>query len=189
MTTTITLPCPDCVTKYCPDVGVYIACLAAYNSGHLHGAWIDLEDVTAAQDIRDAIACVLATSPVPGAEEYAVHDSCGLPACLAGEWLDIDQLADFAETVQELGADDLEAYRLFCANTRQLESVDDFRESYRGAHDTCWEFAYDLAEEQGLIPDTWPGSCIDWERAWRDLQDKYWAAREENGPVHIFASY
>lgn len=51
---------------------IYVACLAAYNNGHLHGAWID-----AAQEpwaIYDAVRVMLAASPIAGAEEWAIHD-------------------------------------------------------------------------------------------------------------------
>jgi len=56
----------------CEEIRIYVACLAAYNNGKLHGAWID-----ATQDIDD-IQCqinqMLADSPEPDAEEYAIHD-------------------------------------------------------------------------------------------------------------------
>ena len=51
---------------------IYAACLSAYNNGHLHGCWI-----RAAQDpdlIHDEIHEMLATSPSPQAEEWAIHD-------------------------------------------------------------------------------------------------------------------
>lgn len=51
---------------------VYVACLAAYNAGHLHGAWIDLTDGVEYFDA--ACATILRTSPVPDAEELEVHD-------------------------------------------------------------------------------------------------------------------
>lgn len=50
---------------------IYVACLAAYNSGRLHGAWIDAsQDV---DDIWNELKQVLASSPVPDAEEWAIH--------------------------------------------------------------------------------------------------------------------
>ncbi|MDX9668736.1 antirestriction protein ArdA [Pseudomonas sp. P8_250] len=45
---------------------IYVACLAAYNAGKLHGEWFDLEDYTDADDLQEAIAArVLRTSPCP----------------------------------------------------------------------------------------------------------------------------
>jgi antirestriction protein len=57
-------------TKFEPRI--YVACLAAYNNGYLHGVWID-----AAQEpwsIYDEVKAMLAASPVAGAEEWAIHD-------------------------------------------------------------------------------------------------------------------
>ncbi len=51
---------------------IYIACLAAYNNGYLHGKWIDAtQDV---DSIYSNIRNVLASSPIPDAEEWAIHD-------------------------------------------------------------------------------------------------------------------
>jgi antirestriction protein len=75
----------------------YFADLAAYSAGVLHGAWIDVTQ--RADEIRDEIEAMPASSPVPGAEEYAVHDYDGLPSSV-GEWLDLDQLAAIAEGIE-----------------------------------------------------------------------------------------
>ncbi|MCT8003625.1 antirestriction protein ArdA [Sphingomonas sanguinis] len=62
---------------------IYVACLAAYNNGYLHGTWIDADQD--ADQIRDEIAAMLARSPVEDAEEYAIHDYevsvAGRPSC------------------------------------------------------------------------------------------------------------
>ena len=50
---------------------IYVACLAAYNSGYLHGAWIDADQP--ADDIQSAVGEMLAASPIPRAEEWAIH--------------------------------------------------------------------------------------------------------------------
>ena len=48
---------------------VYVACLAAYNAGKLHGEWIDMGD---ADDAHEQALQVLETSPEAGAEEWAI---------------------------------------------------------------------------------------------------------------------
>lgn len=50
---------------------IYVACLASYHQGHLHGEWID-----ATQDIDTiytAIQTMLAASPIDNAEEWSIH--------------------------------------------------------------------------------------------------------------------
>lgn len=44
------------------EARIYVACLASYNSGKLHGTWIDVVDVEAMQE---EIHAVLASSPEP----------------------------------------------------------------------------------------------------------------------------
>ena len=52
----------------------YPICLAAYNSGYLHGTWIA---ATTPDGIMDAVRAMLAASPLPDAEEWAIHDHDG----------------------------------------------------------------------------------------------------------------
>ncbi|MDT9165744.1 antirestriction protein ArdA, partial [Escherichia coli] len=51
---------------------IYVACLAAYNNGILHGAWIDAAREPWA--IYDDIRRMLRASPITDAEEWAIHD-------------------------------------------------------------------------------------------------------------------
>lgn len=45
---------------------IYVACLASYNAGRLHGAWFDLDDWQDADDLSEAVKeQVLLTSPYP----------------------------------------------------------------------------------------------------------------------------
>ena len=190
---TATLSRPVGIATGLPDVGAYFACLAAYNNGRLHGAWVDLEEATTAEEIQECIDWILATSPEPGAEERAMHDHAGLPDCLSRtEWPDLADLAAYGEALQEIGddADDLEAFRLWCDDRGEIVDVDAFREAYNGHHDSGADFACELADDLGLIPEgiTWPLSCIDWEHAWRELEigGDYTAERASSGGVHIF---
>lgn len=53
------------------EIKIYVADLAAYNAGHLHGVWIDATlDI---EDIQAQIQRMLSLSPVEDAEEYAIH--------------------------------------------------------------------------------------------------------------------
>lgn len=67
--------------------------------------------------------------PIDDAEEWAVHDTDGLPDL--GEWPDLDQLAQIAEGIEDHG----NAYRgyLACFDADET-SADDFQERYLGEH-------------------------------------------------------
>jgi antirestriction protein len=191
MTATITATKPACIASGCPEVGIYVACLAAYNSGRLHGAWIDLEGDTDEEDLQEAIAWILATSPEPGAEEWAMHDSSGLPSYLSRtEWPDLGELVSWADELSNYpGEDEREAYRLACEDQSQTIDEDAFRETYCGTYSSGEDYAQELAEETDSIPAQlpWPLSCIDWESAWRELTfDGFRAEDCASGGVHIF---
>ena len=60
------------------EIKIYVADLAAYNNGILHGIWIDATDDL--DDIQEQVNEMLASSPEEMAEEYAIHDYEGLVA-------------------------------------------------------------------------------------------------------------
>ncbi|MFE3579317.1 antirestriction protein ArdA [Streptomyces vinaceus] len=81
---------------------IYAACLASYNNGILHGEWID-----ATQDpdsIDHAIRLMLEASPMPGAEEYAIHDYDGFGGLPLGEYESLDDLHAIALALDEYPA-------------------------------------------------------------------------------------
>lgn len=54
---------------------IYVACLAAYNAGTLHGRWIDVDDV---DEVWKGIAGILKDSPDPNILRYAMEcRDCG----------------------------------------------------------------------------------------------------------------
>ena len=57
------------------EIRIYVACLAAYNNGILHGCWIDAEQEP--DEIRSGINEMLKASPIAGAHTA----SNGLAIC------------------------------------------------------------------------------------------------------------
>ena len=53
------------------NLRIYVACLAAYNDGKLHGQLINANQD--ADCIYEEIREMLSESPVPNAEEWAIH--------------------------------------------------------------------------------------------------------------------
>ena len=66
---------------------IYVACLAAYNAGHLHGR--GLRRATPSPCRRKCNA-MLAASPEAGADEWAIHDYEGFEGCPISEWASFD---------------------------------------------------------------------------------------------------
>lgn len=83
----------------------YAADLAAYNSGKLHGAWIDAtSDV---DEMQEQVAAMLAKSPVTGAEEWLIHDYDDEFKAIShlGESSDLNAIASIMDAVETIEAD------------------------------------------------------------------------------------
>ena len=152
---------------------IYVACLAAYNSGHLHGRWIDLTESTDDTLIHEQIAEMLAESPVgEEAEEFEIHDTDNLPSWVT----DVDQAVELAEVLEEISPHDWPAYFAFCRNWDEVQTADDFTEAFAGIHSSAEDYAMQLAEdcagsrEELEMQSRWPFNCIDWEQAARELE-------------------
>ena len=85
---------------------IYVACLASYNSGILHGAWFDAS--ANVDDMQAAIDAVIASSPVPDAEEWAFHDYEGFGRL--HEWQCLDSIAEMVEMYEQYGQGPVVAY-------------------------------------------------------------------------------
>tara|TARA_R110002072_G_scaffold302578_2_gene486428 strand:+ start:2935 stop:3456 length:522 start_codon:yes stop_codon:yes gene_type:complete len=166
------------------EIRIYVACLAAYNNGILHGAWID-----AAQDV-DAIQCevaaMLAASPIGGAEEWAIHDYEGFEGAPISEYQGFESVAELAAFIGEHGALGGKLIEYFGGDLDEArEAIED---RYFGEYERLADFAEESTENAHDIPEAL-APYIDYERMGRD-----WAISDllviETGfeQVHIFGS-
>ena len=79
---------------------IYVACLAAYNNGCLHGRWIV---VTTPDEIMSEVRAMLADSPLPDAEEWAIHDHEGFEGAHLSEYASFETVCDLAGFLAEHG--------------------------------------------------------------------------------------
>lgn len=143
---------------------IYIADLAAYNNGHLHGVWIDAS--AEVEDIQEQINTMLAASPVPDAEEYAIHDYEGFDGYRLGEYAGIEaahEIACFIEEFPEFGP----------ALLGHLSSIEEARraaaENYCGSFECLADYAQQLTEESTQIPESL-AYYINYEAMARDME-------------------
>ena len=80
---------------------IYVACLAAYNAGHLHGEWLDAAREPA--DIHEDIRSVLINSPIKSSEEYAIHDYEGFGDIRISEYHGVTEVSRLALLIEEYG--------------------------------------------------------------------------------------
>jgi antirestriction protein len=156
---------------------IYVACLASYNSGRLHGVWIDTAGLDA-DDIQETVNEMLEASPVADAEEWAIHDHEGFGGLL-GEHDSFERVAELSDALNEHG----EAFLAYLEVFGQDADVSKFSDAYRGEWDSEKAFAEDWAVETGLIDEQHPMfSYVDWEHYWNaDLKHSF---SEHNG--HFF---
>ena len=141
---------------------IYVACLASYNNGILHGEWIDLDgDI---DETWNRINAMLKASPVEDAEEWAIHDYEGF-GFRPSEYESIEHVHACAEFILEHG----EQGAILLDYYSDLEEAKNALENYAGAYEDLADFARELTEETTVIPDNL-GFYIDYERMARDME-------------------
>lgn len=170
---------------------MYVACLAAYNNGVLHGEWIDL-DGKDADDIQAEIDAILAASPVPCAEEWAVHDWDGPGLDRFGEHPNLDAVADYVETMESLDDSEQDAFIAFIDNIGAHDdtALERFRDVYIGEYDNVEHYAQEFLDDTGALSGV-PESLryyFDTAAYARDLESSgdIWTAPAPNGGVFVF---
>lgn len=168
---------------------IYVADLAAYNEGELHGVWLDATD----DDLAEQAQAMLK----PGHEEWAIHDYEGFGELRIDEYESLDNVHTLAMLIDEHG----DAFAAYVDHVGGIEYAT--AESFEDAHCGEWESEEEYAEQLAVdtAPTTelhewlrgdapWPFNCIDWEQAARDLfMGNYWSADAGSGRVYVFRSY
>jgi len=162
---------------------IYVACLAAYNAGRLHGEWIDANQDSEA--IHEEIQAMLAKSPEPGAEEWAIHDYGGFGGLRLSEFEDIERVAEFGQLVAEHGPG-FAAYADHVGH--DYATAEGFEEAYCGQWESEVAYAEELFDElyASEIPENL--RCyVDYEAFSRDLfiNDCYSVDCPEGG-IYVF---
>ena len=148
---------------------IYVACLASYNEGRLHGAWIDAAQYPEA--IWSEIEAMLKASKSPFAEEWAIHDAEWPGGWSYGESPDIEEVSRAALLIEEHG-EAFEAFATLYSDLADL-TLERFEDTYCGEWASDTEFAQDLFEQCHEIPDHLQ-YYIDWDAVARDLMMDHW---------------
>lgn len=160
---------------------IYAACLAAYNNGVLHGAWI--EATQEVEEIKTAISEMLKTSPIENAEEYAIHDYDNFETAQISEYEGIEKVNELAIFIEENGLLGAELYNHFS----DLEEAKSYLENhYNGCFESVTDYAREIIEQTTEIPENLQ-YYIDYEAIARDMQysgDIF--TIQTNEGIHIF---
>jgi antirestriction protein len=170
--------------KAMSGIRIYVACLASYNNGELHGQWIDAAQ---GQDgIWEDVKAMLAASPTDNAEEWVIHDYDGFEGASISEYEGFESVAEKAEFIEEhqgLGGKLLEYYSTI---EDARNAIDDH---YYGLYESVSEFAQQLTEETTTIPENL-SFYIDYEKMGRELEiNDIFTIETAHNEVHVFWSH
>jgi antirestriction protein len=127
---------------------IYVSCLAAYNSGYLHGAWID-----AAQEpwsIYDDVKAMLAASPIADAEEFAIHDYEGFGGVRIEEYTGLERVSALASFIAEHRTVGAAVLDHFCGDLDEAREA--MRDRYMGSHASLADYVQEQTEDSTAIP-------------------------------------
>ncbi len=160
---------------------IYLACLASYNAGTLHGEWIEATDP---DEIREAIQTMLSKSRQPMAEEWPIPDEENFHGLRISEFEDIDRVGELGALIQEHGA----AFAAHADNVGIDHATEEsFQDAFCGEWDTEKAYAENLFDELYLheVPEH-VQPYIDYESFTRDLfiSDNY--SVDFPGGVYVF---
>lgn len=163
---------------------IYVACLAAYNSGYLHGAWID-----AAQEpwsIYDDVKAMLTASPVAGAEEWAIHDYEGFGEIRLQEYAGFDRVSELAMFIAEHGEMGAALLDHYCGDLAEAEEA--IADRYMGKHASLADYVQEMTEERAAVPQALR-FYVDWQAMARDaeINGDLFTVTTAYDVVHVFA--
>jgi antirestriction protein len=165
---------------------IYVACLAAYNNGRLHGEWIDADQ--SADELHEAVARMLAASPQPGAEEWAIHDYEGFGSLRLCEYESLERVAAIAAGIAEHG-DAFSAW-LSYDESQDVTDMQSFEDAYRGEWDSLRAYAEDYAESTGMYDAAEKAGSsyvvVDIDMLTRDLDIELYTVESDHGTVYVF---
>lgn len=177
-----------------PDTtpAIYVASLADYVSGRLHGAWIDA--TIGADAIHQEIQTMLARSKELAPEEWAIHDYENFGTLRLSEYESIERVAAIAEHIKEKGP----AFAAWLDYTGlDQEDWHYFDDAYLGEYDSLDAYAEQVIDDLGyerILDDALPETIrayvkINVRAMARDLEASgdVFTVESESG-VYVFSS-
>jgi antirestriction protein len=165
---------------------IYVACLAAYNNGRLHGRWIAADQPL--EDMASEVRAMLAKSPEPGAEEWAIHDHEGFGSLRLGENERLARISAIAAGISEYGP----AFTawLSCDSSRDLAKPNAFADAYRGEWESLRAYTEVYAKSAELCGATekagFPYTRVNIEELQADLETETYMVPSDHGTVYVF---
>lgn len=146
------------------EIKIYVADLAAYNNGKLHGIWINATDELA--EIQEKINAMLKNSPEGFAEEYAIHDYEWFNGYRLSKYEGIESAHNIACFIKEYPDFGGELLNYF-------SDIDDARkaaeENYYGCYHSMADYAENFITQSYDMPN-YLEFYIDYKKMGRDME-------------------
>lgn len=165
------------------EIRIYVADLAAYNNGRLHGVWIDATEEM--EDIWAQVNQMLKNSPEGFAEEYAIHDYEGFGGYRVSEYEGLESAHNVAVFIEEHGEIAGELLNNFGGDLEDAKKA--IEENYSGCYKSLAEYAEELTEQTAEVPENL-AFYIDYERMGRDMElgGDFYTIETGFEEVHVF---
>jgi antirestriction protein len=128
------------------DYSIYVADLAAYNNGKLHGVWID----ALSDDIQDQINDMLGQSPEGFAEEWEIHSFDGFGSVSLSKHEGIETVRNIASFLNEYDEFGAALLNHFCNDIDESRKAAE--ECYQGCYESLADYAQAITEDTTEIP-------------------------------------
>lgn len=173
---------------------IYVASLADYNNGNLHGTWIDANQT--ANEIHQQTSEMLDESRLPDAEEWAIHDYEGFGPLHLSEYENFETIARLAQGITEHGP----AFAHWASLTGLSDetTIERFEDAYLGEWKSLNEYAEHILDDLGYIDELnkhipasiHPYIYIDSPAFARDLElsGDIYTADSNDGGIYLFTS-
>ncbi len=170
----------------CEEIRIYVADLAAYNNGKLHGCWIDATQ--ALDDIWDQVNEMLKNSPEDDAEEWAIHDYEGFEGVYISEYEGFESAHKKALFIDEHGTLGAKVLEHWCGDIEEAQKALD--DSYSGEYESLEDYARGLTEDTSEVPEH-IAFYIDYQSMGRDIElnGDIYTIETAFDEIHVFWSH
>jgi antirestriction protein len=135
---------PEAASRVRPKI--YVASLSDYNAGRMHGVWLEAD--TDNDNLLEGVKGMLAASPEPIAEEYAIHDYESFGPLRLSEFESLETVSRLGRGIGEHGL--AFAHWADLVGTGSLEALDQFEDAYWGHYNDLEEYGESIIEAFGL---------------------------------------
>jgi len=164
---------------------LYVGTYAKYNDGNLAGKWLDLGDYGDREEFLEACAALHDDERDP---EFMFQDFEGFPKEFYNESSVSNELFEWValdDGDREAVVRYADAFGYGYASDNTVEQA---RDAFHGTASSEADFAQELAEELGEVPDDFPSwIVIDWKASWDcNLRHDYTTSTDAEGDIWFF---